>query len=140
MWAPAYFRTYFFPFTGTIGRSESMNSLFKKVVHPQDSVLHFVTQYEYIMDTRAERENVEGCRGEISDPLLWAIYNIEKQAANLYTRNVFSKFQELLRDSKKIRMGDVAEDDHGLTIQIRNPNSSRVCNVSVSKDATSYSC
>jgi len=79
MWAPAYFRTYFFPFTGTIGRSESMNSLFKKVVHPQDSVLHFVTQYEYIMDTRAERENVEGCRGEISDPLLWAIYNIEKQ-------------------------------------------------------------
>ena len=140
LWAPAYFRTYFFPFTGTIGRSESMNSLFKKVVHPQDSVLHFVTQYEYIMDTRAERENVEGCRGEISDPLLWAIYNIEKQAANLYTRNVFSKFQELLRDSKKFRMGDVAEDDHGLTIQIRNPNSSRVCNVSVSKDSTSYSC
>jgi len=56
------------------------------------------------------------------------------------TLNVFSKFQELLRDSKKFRMGDVAEDDHGLTIQIRNPNSSRVCNVSVSKDSTSYSC
>jgi len=140
LWAPAYFRTYFFPFTGTIGRSESMNSLFKKVVHPQDSVLQFVTQCEYIMDTRAERENVEGCRGEISDPPLWASYDFEKQVANFYTRNVFSKFQELLRDSTKFRMGDVVEDDQGWTIQIVHPNSSRVRSVSVSKDATSCSC
>jgi hypothetical protein len=68
MWAPAYFRRNFFPFTGTTGRSESMNSLFKKVIHPQDSVLKFVTQYDYIMDTRAERENKERCKGAISDP------------------------------------------------------------------------
>jgi hypothetical protein len=59
MWASAYFRMNFFTFTGTTGRFESMNSLFKKVIHPQDSVLQFVTQYDYIMDTRAERENKE---------------------------------------------------------------------------------
>jgi hypothetical protein len=45
-----------------------MNSLFKKFIHPQDSVLQFVTQYDYIMDTRAERENKERCKGAISDP------------------------------------------------------------------------
>jgi hypothetical protein len=39
-----------------------MNSLFKKVIHPQDSVRQFVMQYDYIMDTRAERENKERCK------------------------------------------------------------------------------
>jgi hypothetical protein len=33
-------------------------------------VLQFVTQYEYIMNTRIEHENLEGCMGEISEPLL----------------------------------------------------------------------
>uniref|UniRef100_K4A226 SWIM-type domain-containing protein n=1 Tax=Setaria italica TaxID=4555 RepID=K4A226_SETIT len=89
MWASAYFRKYFFPFTGTIGRSESINSLFKKVVHSQDSMLQFITQYDYIMDTRAERENKECCKGEILDAPLWGRYAFEKQAAAFYTGEVF---------------------------------------------------
>ena len=92
MWAPTYFRKSFFSFTSTIGRSKSMNSLFKKLVHPQDSVLQFVTQYEYIMDTRIEKENLEGYKGEISEPPLWGRYVFEKQAVRFYTRSVFFRF------------------------------------------------
>jgi hypothetical protein len=44
------------------------------------------------MDTRAERENKEHCKGEISDPPLWGMYSFEKQAAQLYTGEVFGKF------------------------------------------------
>ena len=66
-----------------------MNSLCKKLVH---SVLQFVTQCEYIMDTNFEKENLEGCKGEILEPPLWGRYVFEKQVARFYTRSVFFRF------------------------------------------------
>jgi hypothetical protein len=45
-WALIYFRRHFFPFTSTTGRSEGLNSYFKTLVHPSDSVFIFVRQYE----------------------------------------------------------------------------------------------
>jgi hypothetical protein len=92
MWAASYFRKSFFPFTSTTERSESMNSLFKRLVHPQDFVLQFVTQYEYIMETRIEKENLEGCKGQISEPPLWGRCPFEKQDARFYIMSVFFKF------------------------------------------------
>jgi hypothetical protein len=140
MWAPAYIRRNFFPFTGTTGRFESMNSLFKKFIHPQDSVLQFVTQYDYIMDTRVERENKEQCKGVISDPPLWGRYSFEKQAAQFYTGEVFGKFQELLRDSTRFKIGGVTADDQGWSFQVVHPMSVRVRTVSADKHATKYTC
>jgi hypothetical protein len=73
-WAPAFFKKNFFPFTGTTGRSEGLNSFFKKLVHPQDSVWQFVKQYEYIQETRLDREDNAGYVGEGTKATLWSRY------------------------------------------------------------------
>jgi hypothetical protein len=73
-WAPAYFKKNFFPFTGTTGRSEGLNSFFKKLVHPQDSVWQFVKQYEYIQETRLDREDNAGFLGEATTAAVWSRY------------------------------------------------------------------
>ena len=71
-WAPAYFKMNFFPFTGTTRRSEGLNSFFKKLVHPQDSVWQFVKQYEYIQETRLDREDNAGFLGEATTASVWS--------------------------------------------------------------------
>jgi hypothetical protein len=72
MWAPVYFNTSFFPFTGTTGRSEGLNGLFKLFVHPQDSVWIFVKQYEHIIETRLDREDREGYKVETTEPRMYS--------------------------------------------------------------------
>jgi hypothetical protein len=71
-WAPAYFKKNFFPFTGIMGRSEGLNSFFKKLVHPQDSVWQFVKQYEYIQKTRLDREDNAGFIDEGTSAPIWS--------------------------------------------------------------------
>jgi hypothetical protein len=47
-WVPCYFRTRFFPFLQSTQRSEGFNAVLKRYVNPQNSIKHFVRQYEKI--------------------------------------------------------------------------------------------
>lgn len=70
-WAPVYFRHNFFPFTSTTGRSEGLNSYFKTLVHPSDSVWTFVRQFELCQDMMLDREDNAGFIVETTFPPLW---------------------------------------------------------------------
>jgi len=96
-----------------------MNALFKTMVHPQDSVLQFLTQYEYIMETMIEKEYREAAKGETTNPLLWGRSQIEKQVSKFYTRSIFFKFQELLRDSTALTIDSIAKEGSQMTVQVR---------------------
>lgn len=70
-WAPAWFMNNFFPFTTTTGRSEGLNSYFKKLVNPHDSVWTFVRQYELCQETMLDREDNSSFQGETTTAPLW---------------------------------------------------------------------
>jgi hypothetical protein len=90
-WAPAYFKNNFFPFTGTTGRSEGLNSFFKRLVHPQDSVWQFVKQYEYIQETRLDREDNAGFLGEATTVAVWSRLVITIKIVFSYFKNSFNR-------------------------------------------------
>nr|XP_051202340.1 protein FAR1-RELATED SEQUENCE 5-like [Lolium perenne] len=70
-WAPVYFRHRFFPFTSTTGRSEGLNSYFKKLVRPSESVWNFVQQYELCQNLMLDREDNAGFTMETTGRPLW---------------------------------------------------------------------
>jgi hypothetical protein len=75
-WAPVYFRHRFFPFTSTTGRSEGLNSYFKKLVRPSESVWNFVQQYELCQNLMLDREDNAGFTMETTGRPLWGRLDI----------------------------------------------------------------
>jgi hypothetical protein len=71
-WAPVYFRHCFFPFTSTTGRSEGLNSYFKTLIRPSDSVWNFVQQYELCQNLMLDREDNSGFIMETTVAPLWS--------------------------------------------------------------------
>jgi hypothetical protein len=70
-WALVYFRHNFFPFTSTTWRSEGLNSYFKTLVRPSESVFNFMQQYELCKNLMLDRENNSGFIMETTTIPLW---------------------------------------------------------------------
>ncbi|XP_021321357.1 protein FAR1-RELATED SEQUENCE 9-like [Sorghum bicolor] len=116
------------------------------MVHPQDSVLQFLTQYEYIMETMIEKEYREAAKGETTNPLLWGRSQIEKQVSKFYTRSIFFKFQELLRDSTALTIDSIAKEGSQMTVQVlkrvykEGEVTMKTYNVAANQGSETYTC
>lgn len=93
-WVPAYFRDTFF---AAISPNQGLEaSFFDGYVNQHTTIPVFFRQYERAMENWFERE-IEADHDTIcTTPVLKTPSPMEKQAANLYTRKIFNKFQEEL--------------------------------------------
>ena len=87
-WAPVYFRKSFFPFTSTTGRSEGLNSYFKTLVCPSDSVWNFVQQNELCQNLMLDREDNACFTVATTTAKLWG--RLDAQLIFCYTFNLFA--------------------------------------------------
>ncbi|CAM0884998.1 unnamed protein product [Alopecurus aequalis] len=91
-WVPCYFRDRFFPFLQSTQRSEGFNSVLKRYVNPQNSLKHFVKQYEKIQQRMLYREGHNDFDTDelVLDPS--TSFPIEKHAMAVYTRPIYRRF------------------------------------------------
>ncbi|XP_019197791.1 PREDICTED: protein FAR1-RELATED SEQUENCE 3 isoform X2 [Ipomoea nil] len=90
-WAPVYFRASFFAAIASNQGSES--SFFDGYVNQQTTLPIFIRQYEAALENSFEKEIESDFETICTTPVLRTPSPMEKQAANLYTRWIFSKFQ-----------------------------------------------
>lgn len=108
-WAPVYFRGTFF---AAISSRQGISSFFDGYVNLQTTIPMFFKQYERALENSLEREIEADYDTICTTPVLKTPSPMEQQAANLYTKKVFTKFQEELVETfvytaNKIEGGEV---------------------------------
>ncbi|KAL0419440.1 UNVERIFIED_CONTAM: protein FAR1-RELATED SEQUENCE 3 [Sesamum radiatum] len=92
-WVLAYFRDSFFAIFPCLGFD---SSFFDGYVNQQTTLPLFFREYERALENSFEREIDPDFDTICTTPVLRTPSPMEKQAANLYTKRIFSKFQEEL--------------------------------------------
>lgn len=95
-WVPAYMRDTFFGELSLMDGSEGTNLFFDEYVNTSTTIQMLVKQYEKAVATWHEKELKADYDSTNTMPVLKTPSPMEKQAASLYTRRVFMKFQDEL--------------------------------------------
>ncbi|CAK9147673.1 unnamed protein product [Ilex paraguariensis] len=113
-WIPAYLRDTFFAEMSITQRSDSMNSYFDGYVNASTTLQLFVKQYEKALESRYEKEVKADYDTMNAALVLKTPSPMEKQAAEVYTRKLFIKFQEELVETLTF-VATKLEDDEAIT-------------------------
>ncbi|KAK6646247.1 hypothetical protein PHAVU_L004237 [Phaseolus vulgaris] len=93
-WVPAFFRDSFF---AALSPNQGFDdSFFDGYVNQQTTLSLFFRQYERALESWIEKEIEADFETLCTTPVLKTPSPMEKQVANLYTRKIFSKFQDEL--------------------------------------------
>ncbi|KAF8364795.1 hypothetical protein HHK36_033228 [Tetracentron sinense] len=109
-WVPTYLRDTFFAGMSATQRSGSVNSLFDGYVNARTTLQDFAEQYEKALDDRFEKEARAEFDTFYTKPVLKTPLPIEKQAADVYTRKMFTAFQDEIFESLVLAVKRSGED------------------------------
>ncbi|KAF8013267.1 hypothetical protein BT93_I1195 [Corymbia citriodora subsp. variegata] len=92
-WVPLYMRDTFFGDLGLAERSEGLNTFFDGYVNASTTMQMLIKQYEKALANWHEKELKADYDTTNTSPVLKTPSPMEKQAAGLFTRRIFMKFQ-----------------------------------------------
>ncbi|CAN6485322.1 unnamed protein product [Victoria cruziana] len=141
-WVPAYLRSAFFAGMSTTQKSESISPFLKNFMNSTTGLLDFVKNFQRALSIRYDAEKKYDVETSSRKPSLAYNWDIETKAASLYTRAVFEKFlnqlkevnrckaREILRENEKFKF-EVTHGDDGwayfVDINISNLNVACTC-------------
>ncbi|XP_043703502.1 protein FAR1-RELATED SEQUENCE 5-like isoform X2 [Telopea speciosissima] len=117
-WVPIYLRDTFFAGMSASHRSRSVKSLFDGYVNARTTLQDFAEQYEKALDDRFEKEARAEFDTFYTKPVLKTPLPIEKQAAEIYTRKMFTIFQDEIFESLVLAVKKIREDDEISTFEV----------------------
>lgn len=116
-WVPVFLRDAFFGEMTMMQGSDNVNSYFDGYINASTTIQALIKQYEKAIATRHEKEVKSDYETMNATPLLKTPSPMEKQAAKVFTKMVFMKFQEELVET--LAYPATIVDDTGLETMYR---------------------
>lgn len=117
-WVPVYMRGLFFAEMSITQQSDSINSYFDGYINASTTLQLFVKQYEKALESRYEKEIKADYDTINTAPVLKTPSPMEKQAAKVYTRKLFKKFQEELIETLTFLANKVDEEETSIVYRV----------------------
>lgn len=119
-WIPAYFRDVNMAgFLRTTSRSESENSFFNQFLQPGDTLFECFNSFESAMDKQRNNNAKLNHDSVIALPSLETPLDIEKDAAEVYTRAVFYDVQsEIKAACYDLMINSLSQNDDVKTFEV----------------------
>jgi hypothetical protein len=137
-WVPVYFRGVFF--AGIFSNMGVETSFFDGYVDQQTTVPLFFRQYEKALMSSFGKEIEADFESLSTNPVLKTPSPMEKQAANLYTKKIFSKFQEELVETFVYTANRIDGDGNICTFGVAKYEDDKAYTVSVNFPEMKASC
>ncbi|PKA63437.1 Protein FAR1-like sequence 6 [Apostasia shenzhenica] len=93
-WVPAFVKETFWAGMSSTQHKENMNSFFDGYIYPKTSLKQFLCKYEATLKSKFEREAQADRDSFHKSPQLISKFYMEDQLRQLYTVDMFKKFQE----------------------------------------------
>ncbi|XP_058087104.1 protein FAR1-RELATED SEQUENCE 4-like [Magnolia sinica] len=93
LWVPVFLKDVFFAGMSTSQRGERVNPFFDKYVNVRTTLKEFIDRYESTIESWYEKEAKEDFETFHKTPSLSTPSPFERQAAAVYTREIFKRFQ-----------------------------------------------
>ncbi|GAB2280668.1 hypothetical protein Dimus_039422 [Dionaea muscipula] len=141
-WVPVYMKHIFSAGMTSSQRAEISHAFFKRYVSPNNSLWDFVTRFERAISRLRHNELDMDHKDVNESPHLKTMYPMEKALSELYTREIFYKFQEELFQNVayKVTATNEGETQCGYAVQRIKVSGSKVRELVVDKSSSYTRC
>ncbi|XP_068643640.1 protein FAR1-RELATED SEQUENCE 5-like [Aristolochia californica] len=139
-WVPVYLNDSFLAGLSTTEQNENLGSFFDGFVRAKASIKEFIDQYDIALQSQYEKECFADAETFNTKPCFMTASPLEKHAADVYTAEIFKKFQYEICQTLGYCALKTKEDGETITYMVRKFGEIKTYTVALNLSEVRVSC
>ncbi|XP_068655174.1 protein FAR1-RELATED SEQUENCE 6-like [Aristolochia californica] len=119
LWVPVFLKDAFWAGMSATQRGDKISPFFYGYIQPKTYIKQFLSKYELALQNNHEKEALADFESLHKRPQLISKLHMEERLSNLYTVDMFKKFQDELKALTYCRLSRIAVDGSVSTFEVK---------------------